>query len=346
MLEHYQRGSSTSWSTSTRTPTRSRTSSSSCSPPSTATSASSATATSRSTGFRGADIAQHPRVRGGVPRRHGDRARAELPLDPDHPRRRQRGHRQQPRPQAEGAVDRPGRRRGRSSATTPTTRATRRSGSSSEIVRSCTTTATRAGATSPSSTGPTPRAGCSRSTLMRAGIPYKVVGGTRFYDRREVKDALAYLQAVVNPADEVSVKRVLNVPEAGRRRHHRRPARRLGHRPRPHVHRGAAPGRRRRASAAGPSRASTRSSACSTSAADARRRGPGPLLEALLDAQRLRRRARRPSTPSRPRAGSRTWPSWSARPHEFETVDEFLEQVSLVADTDELDADESLRSCS
>jgi ATP-dependent DNA helicase UvrD/PcrA len=51
--------------------------------------------------------------------------------------------------------------------------------------------------------------------LMRAGTPYKVVGGTRFYDRREVKDALAYLRAVVNPSDEVSVKRVLNVPKRG-----------------------------------------------------------------------------------------------------------------------------------
>ncbi len=51
--------------------------------------------------------------------------------------------------------------------------------------------------------------------LMRVGIPYKVVGGTRFYDRREIKDALAYLKAVVNPADEVSVKRVLNTPKRG-----------------------------------------------------------------------------------------------------------------------------------
>ena len=51
--------------------------------------------------------------------------------------------------------------------------------------------------------------------LMRVGIPYKVIGGTRFYDRREVKDALAYLQAVVNPVDEVSLKRVLNVPKRG-----------------------------------------------------------------------------------------------------------------------------------
>lgn len=51
--------------------------------------------------------------------------------------------------------------------------------------------------------------------LVRVNIPYKVVGGTRFYDRREVKDALAYLKAVVNPIDEVSVKRVLNVPKRG-----------------------------------------------------------------------------------------------------------------------------------
>jgi DNA helicase-2/ATP-dependent DNA helicase PcrA len=49
--------------------------------------------------------------------------------------------------------------------------------------------------------------------LMRVGVPYHVVGGTKFYDRREVKDALAYLRCVVNPADEVSIKRVLNVPK-------------------------------------------------------------------------------------------------------------------------------------
>ena len=51
--------------------------------------------------------------------------------------------------------------------------------------------------------------------LIRIGIPYKVIGGTRFYDRREVKDALAYLKAVINPTDEVSVKRILNVPKRG-----------------------------------------------------------------------------------------------------------------------------------
>ncbi|HEX2117540.1 MAG TPA: DNA helicase PcrA [Acidimicrobiales bacterium] len=51
--------------------------------------------------------------------------------------------------------------------------------------------------------------------LVRQKIPYRVVGGTRFYDRREVKDALAYLRAVVNPSDEVSVRRVVNVPKRG-----------------------------------------------------------------------------------------------------------------------------------
>ncbi len=52
-------------------------------------------------------------------------------------------------------------------------------------------------------------------TLVRAGVPYRVIGGTRFYDRREVKDALAYVRAAVNPVDEVSVKRVLNLPKRG-----------------------------------------------------------------------------------------------------------------------------------
>jgi DNA helicase-2/ATP-dependent DNA helicase PcrA len=51
--------------------------------------------------------------------------------------------------------------------------------------------------------------------LVRRNIPYKVVGGTRFYDRREVKDVLAYVKALVNDADEVSLKRIVNVPKRG-----------------------------------------------------------------------------------------------------------------------------------
>jgi DNA helicase-2/ATP-dependent DNA helicase PcrA len=51
--------------------------------------------------------------------------------------------------------------------------------------------------------------------LIRVGLPYKVVGGTRFYERREVKDAIAYLRAIVNPDDDVNVRRILNVPRRG-----------------------------------------------------------------------------------------------------------------------------------
>ncbi len=51
--------------------------------------------------------------------------------------------------------------------------------------------------------------------FIRVGLPYKVVGGVRFYERREVRDALAYLRMLVNPADEISLRRVLNVPKRG-----------------------------------------------------------------------------------------------------------------------------------
>jgi DNA helicase II / ATP-dependent DNA helicase PcrA len=52
-------------------------------------------------------------------------------------------------------------------------------------------------------------------SLVRAGVPYRVVGGVKFYDRREIKDALAYVRALVNPDDEVSWKRIVNVPKRG-----------------------------------------------------------------------------------------------------------------------------------
>ena len=51
--------------------------------------------------------------------------------------------------------------------------------------------------------------------FIRVGMPYRVVGGTKFYERREVRDALAYLRALANPTDEVSLRRVLNVPKRG-----------------------------------------------------------------------------------------------------------------------------------
>nr|WP_300143846.1 DNA helicase PcrA [Propionicimonas sp.] len=51
--------------------------------------------------------------------------------------------------------------------------------------------------------------------FIRVGMPYRVVGGVRFYERREIRDAIAYLRAIANPDDDVSVRRVLNVPKRG-----------------------------------------------------------------------------------------------------------------------------------
>ncbi|HEY6358598.1 MAG TPA: UvrD-helicase domain-containing protein [Vicinamibacterales bacterium] len=51
--------------------------------------------------------------------------------------------------------------------------------------------------------------------LMREGIAYRIIGGVRFYERKEIKDALAYLRLVINPHDDVSFRRVVNVPSRG-----------------------------------------------------------------------------------------------------------------------------------
>ena len=51
--------------------------------------------------------------------------------------------------------------------------------------------------------------------LLRAGVPYRIVGGTRFFDRAEIRDVMAYLTLVVNPADDIAAKRVINVPKRG-----------------------------------------------------------------------------------------------------------------------------------
>ena len=51
--------------------------------------------------------------------------------------------------------------------------------------------------------------------LLRAGVPYKIVGGTRFFDRAEIRDVMAYLRVVANPLDEMALKRIVNVPKRG-----------------------------------------------------------------------------------------------------------------------------------
>ena len=83
-------------------------------------------------------------------------------------------------------------------------------------------------------------------SFARFRVPYKVIGSLRFYERREVKDVLAYLRVLSNPADEVSVRRIINLPETGHRRRDGRAAERVrrvrGH----HLLRGGAASRRDR----------------------------------------------------------------------------------------------------
>lgn len=50
-------------------------------------------------------------------------------------------------------------------------------------------------------------------SFVQAGIRYRMYGGLKFYDRKEVKDILAYLRVLVNPADDISVRRIINVPK-------------------------------------------------------------------------------------------------------------------------------------
>jgi DNA helicase-2/ATP-dependent DNA helicase PcrA len=51
--------------------------------------------------------------------------------------------------------------------------------------------------------------------LIRSGIPYRIIGGTKFYERAEIKDVMAYLIAIANPADSLALRRILNVPKRG-----------------------------------------------------------------------------------------------------------------------------------
>ena len=68
-------------------------------------------------------------------------------------------------------------------------------------------------ATWPFSSGPTPSPVSSKKKLMRYAIPYTMVGGTKFYDRKEIKDVLAYLRLLYNPEDSLSLTRIINVPK-------------------------------------------------------------------------------------------------------------------------------------
>ncbi len=173
--------------------------------------------------------------------------------------------------------------------------------------------------------------------LMRYGVPYKVVGGTRFYDRREIKDAMAYLRAVANPADEVSIKRVLNVPKRGVGDTSVAKldawAREMGN---------GFMDAMRHAEEAGLGGAAVRGVAAFAGLLDSLAHmldgSPADVLQAALDQSGyLAELESESSVDAAGRLENIGELIGSAR--EFTRVDEFLEQVSLVADTDELDDD-------
>ena len=142
-----------------------------------------------------------------------DRAGAELPLDEHDPRVGERGHLEQPRAQAEEPLV--GARRGRARCACSRSRtSTPRRGSSpprsralveegfngSEIAVFYRTNA---------------QSRVLEDVLVRQGVGYQVIGGPRFYERAEVKDVIAYLQAIDNPYDAVSLQRIANRPRRG-----------------------------------------------------------------------------------------------------------------------------------
>ena len=109
------------------------------------------------------------------------------------------------------ALDGERRGRRRSSSTRPTTRRKRRTSSRRDEAAAARKGVHHA-ATSPSCTAPTPSRAPLEERFVARRIPYRLVGGTRFYERREVKDLLAYLRLVLNPFDSSALDRVLNVP--------------------------------------------------------------------------------------------------------------------------------------
>ena len=179
--------------------------------------------------------------------------------------------------------------------------------------------------------------------FMRMGVPYKVVGGTRFYDRREIKDAMAYLRALVNPADEVSVKRVLNVPKRGvgdasvaRLDEYARVEGVPFLEAMRHVEDAGVTGPARRGIASFVDLLDTLHSMVGADGV-----GPGDLLQAAIDGSGyLAELEAEDTVEAHGRIENLGELVGSAR--EFTVLDEFLEQVALVSDTDELDEEDQV----
>jgi DNA helicase-2/ATP-dependent DNA helicase PcrA len=183
--------------------------------------------------------------------------------------------------------------------------------------------------------------------LIRVGLPYKVVGGTRFYERKEIKDAVAYLRALDNPDDDVSVRRILNVPKRGLG--DRSEAMVAGFAERERISFGAALELLDEVPGLG-TRALTGLSAFAAMMADLRAlsesgAGPAEVLGAVLDRSGYLAELRASDDPQ---DGSRVenLAELHAVASEFEQTDpegnlaDFLERVSLVADSDQIPDDD------
>ena len=181
--------------------------------------------------------------------------------------------------------------------------------------------------------------------LNAEDLPYVVIGGTAFFDRREVRDALAYLRSVVNPADEVSLKRVLNVPRRG-----------VGDRSVARLDAWAAAHglpfseALRQPAEAGVSGGAVagieRFTALLDEAAGWLDEGPGPTLDFLLTRsgylEELYAEAEGGSMEAEGRLENLAELLGSAGEHD--TVGDYLEQTALVSATDDLDGDDSEES--
>ena len=201
--------------------------------------------------------------------------------------------------------------------------------------------------------------------FIRFGLPYKVVGGVRFYERKEVRDALAYLRAVANEDDTVSVRRVLNTPKRGIGERAEACIEALAGRER--ISFGAA--LRRVGEATGISTRAANSVTEFVAMLDAARElaetgTPEEVLEVAAPAQRLPHRAGGEPRPAGRRPGREPAGTGERRPRVHRahrgqrpaadddadagaaaaapvaTLDGFLEQVSLVADADQIPADD------
>jgi len=174
-------------------------------------------------------------------------------------------------------------------------------------------------------------------SLMQAGVPYKVIGGTRFYDRREIRDALAYIRCAANPLDEVSLKRILNVPKRGIG--DTTVARLDAYANKERV--GFALALRRTADA-GVGPAAAKAIAAFVALLDELQsrldEGPGLVLRHALEASGYIKELEAEDTiESEGRLENLQELIGSAS--EFTQVDEFLERVALIADTDQIDSD-------